>query len=824
MKTMELGGKWVMRQLPDGAFLDSEVPGSACGTLLSHGLIPDPYYRDNEQRIRDVFEKDYEFSRTFIVPPELLDAPHIELCCEGLDTIATLELNGVCVGKADNMHCTWRFDVRHALRCGENILRITFRSPVKYIEEHPSPIGKRYTTIRKAACMFGWDWGIDLPDCGIWRPIRLEWYDGGRLAGNILRQTHEPDQATLYITPLCDGAGEKASVLLTLRDPDGAVIAEQRTPPNAETAIAIRSPQLWWPRGYGGQPLYTLETALIEDGRVCDIREQRVGLRTLVLDRSSCDGGAKYAFVANGIPVFFRGENLVIPDALLGRVNWRTWERMAEDAVLSNLNGIRVWGGAIYPPDEFFDLCDQNGIMVYLDMMFACSFYMASEDFLKNVRQELNDNLSRIAHHPCLALICGNNEIDGIYTVGGSTEPETVALRKLFGAGPDPLPESTRAFLWSQYKPLFLELIPEQCRRWAPDVSYVHSSPSSREPGQAKSFFDYLPDGDMHYYLQYNGYAPYEKMRTYRTRFMSEIGFQSYPGMKTVCQFTQPEDRRPYTPVMYVHQKCAGGNEAIELYMQRDYLVPQDFSDYILLSQIQAGEIMRYTIEHFRRDNRYCRGLAIWQFNDCWPVVSWSGIDYFGRWKALQYYLKRCYSPVLISAEDVDTSVRLWLTNETTCRVFGVLCWKLMCGSDVLDQGSLSVTVAPGESESKMDLDYSSLIDGHGRDRTYLRYSFKWNDGVQRGTVLFTKAKNFQFEKPELCITATGNELRLSSNVFARSIALDTTGCDCVFSDNFFDLAPGEVQTIRAVRGTLKLEELTVRTLNDILLLAGGAS
>jgi len=466
-------------------------------------------------------------------------------------------------------------------------------------------------------------------------------------------------------------------------------------------------------------------------------------------------------------------------------------------------------------------------------MMFASSFYQVWPEFLENVRAELEDNLSRIASHACLALICGNNEIDAIYTVGGSQEPETAALRILFGAGTDPLPESTRQYLWGHYKTLFLELIPELCRKWAPDVSYVHSSPSIRKPGKAESFFDYLSDGDMHYYLQYNGNAPYQRIRQMRSRFMTEIGFQSYPDIKTIYSFTESEDRLPYTPVMYTHQKCASGNEAIELYMSRDYAVPQDFSDYVCLSQLQAGEIMRYTVEHFRRDNAYCRGIILWQLNDCWPVVSWSGIDYYGRWKALQYYIRRFYAPVLVSAEDTDTHVGLWISNETLQPCKGVLSWSLTDqNKGILDQGSSEITAQPGESRCFVSLDYSDKLDDSNRSRTYLTYRFVGTDMEAEGTVLFTLAKDFDFIKPAVTWSIhplpKGAAIDIYSNVFTKSVALLTTQGDCIFSDNYFDLQPEQPKTITIewsdCNGISNIDDLkaalTVNTLNDILLRA----
>lgn len=780
MKKLDLCGSWQMRSGPGTQWLSCPVPGSAVGTLLSNGLMDDPYWRDNEFKIQNIFDEDYIFARSFTADADMLACRYVELCCEGLDTIAELTLNGVRIGVADNMHRTWRFDCKKAVQEGENRLEIRFRSPIGYLKEHPAAIGKRFTIIRKAACMYGWDWGLDLSDCGIWRAIRLEAYDHGRLTGNVIRQIHDEGTAMLHVTPSGTQLSEKCELSVTLLDPQGNAVGTKAVASGEEVSFAVEKPQLWWPVGYGEQPLYKLKTELLQNGTVCDSKEQYVGLRTVVLDRSGQPDGANYQFLVNGVSVFFRGENLIIADSILSRTNSPFWEKLIANCLKSNLNGIRVWGGAYYPPDELYDLCDRAGILIYQDFMFACSFYQVSEKFLENVTGELEDNLSRIAHHACLALLCGNNEIDGIYTVGGSTDPETAALRVLFGAGEDPLPESTRQYLWSQYKPLFLKRILEMCRKWAPDVSYVHSSPSLPEPGKAESFFDYLSGGDMHYYLQYNENAPYQKMRTLRCRFMTEIGFQSYPDWKTICSFTEPEDRLPYTPIMYAHQKCASGNEAIELYMERDYAVPKIFSDYVFLSQVQAGEIMRYTVEHFRRDNTYCRGIILWQLNDCWPVVSWSGIDYYGRWKALQYYIRRFYAPVLVSAEDSADSATLWLTNETPVECSGSLSWRLMVTSGaVLDAGKAEITAAAGESKCCVRLDYSNCITDENRSKVYLRWNFQNGENDQSGTVLFVLAKEFQFMKPNISCRVfpkeDGYAVEVFSDRFVKCIGLTTT-------------------------------------------------
>ncbi len=862
MVLQSLNGQWQMCALPEGEKLSCIIPGSAASALLAHGKLPDPYWRDNEEKIQSVFRQDFLFEKSFEVTKEDFLHDRIFLCCEGLDTIADVAVNGKMVGHGKNMHRIWRFNVKDVLRRGQNQISIHFHSPVKFLEQNTTPIGKPYSVLRKAACMFGWDWGLNLPDSGIWRDIYLEAFDAGRVQSVRFSQHHGEGKVRLLVEADCEIwdeiAKESMTLQVTLKSPEKETLFYKEVQLQKEGLlqkealwkekfeVLIEEPKLWWPVGYGSQPLYEVETDLVcqkafrEQGEavstqpdqkiLCDHVSKRIGLRRISLDRSDLEDGARYSFVVNGIPVFFRGENMIIEDAVISRTNKERWERLIQNCLLSNLNGIRVWGGAYYPPEEFYDLCDEKGLLVYQDLMFACSFYGISPDFLANVKEELKDNLSRISHHACIAVYCGNNEIDGIYTVTGSIEPETVDLRILFGSGKEPFPPQVRQMLWEQYQPLFLELIPQMCKKYAPDTDYVHSSPSLKEAGSADSFFDYLSGGDMHYYLQYNRNAPYQKMRALRCRFMTEMGFQSYPSMKSIASFTLEKDRLPYTSVMYAHQKCANGNEAIELYMERDYQVPDDFEDYVYLSQIQAGEIMRFSVEHFRRDNGYCRGVILWQLNDCWPVVSWSGIDYYGRWKALQYYIKRFYAPVLLSVKDEGFKEEIWLSNESPNDCAGILSWELLeADGTVKKKEQKQVSILAGESSIFFRLDLEMAVGREKKDSSYLHYAFD-GDFHAEGVVLFTSPKEYQFRKPEIGIEVSDEggyyAIRLESGCMAKAVELDTQKGDCIFSDNYFDLCPGRSRVVTVTkslcRGIENVEEmkdlLRVHSLNEVML------
>lgn len=836
MKQIDLNGTWQMH-LPEGGQLDCTVPGSVAACLLQHGRIEDPYVMDNEKKVLPVFEQDYTFARSFSVTAEDLAHDKVLLHCDGLDTIATLMLNSTEIGRAENMHRTYVYDVKPLLRPGENTLSVLFASPLQYLKDHPSQTGKRFSTIRKAACMFGWDWGIELPDSGIWRDIYIEAFDVARIEHVACHQTHQNGQVQLDVSVELELFGADAAVALQVLSPSGEVAFSGERPANqsgkTKFSIEVQNPQLWWPVGYGAQPLYTLCAEVKANGKTVDESKKQIGLRTLVLDRSKREGGSNYGFVVNGKPIFFRGENLIIEDAVISRTTPQHWQKLIDNCLRSNLNGIRVWGGAYYPPDVFYELCDKHGLMVYQDFMFACTFYATPDDFMQNAEQEVRDNLKRMAHHPSLALLCGNNEIDCIYTTMTSDEAETAALRKLFG-GNKKFSWLIKTVVWKMYKKLFLKLIPSLCEELVPDVNYVHSSPSVRKPGKATSFFDYLSDGDMHYYLQYNDNAPYQRLSTIRVRFMTEMGFQSYPSMKTINTFADKASQNPYSPIMYAHQKCNNGNEAIELYMERDYGVPKDFAHYVYLSQLQAGEIMKYSIEHMRRDNTYSRGMVIWQLNDCWPVVSWSGIDYFGRWKAQQYYTKRFFAPVLVSAQVAEGSAiaELWVSNESIETVNGTLRWKLRtAGSEILAQGEAPVAVAAGISQQVETLDCQNLAAEHSLNSVYLEYELaNGSEILGQGITLFVLAKEFMFQQPKIQAQVREEKdayiIELHAGCFAKGVALDTAVGDCLFSDNFFDVSAGDArqvtvqkQDIEGISSVVELQKnLTTTCLNEVML------
>ena len=833
MQLLDLNGLWQLSALGEAQQLPATVPGTVAGALLAQGKIPDPYWRDNEVRVLPVFDKDYRFVRTFQVPEALLSHDRVLLRCDGLDTLAEITLNGAPVAKTDNMHVCWRFDVKSLLRPGENTLEVLFRSPVQYAKTHPS-LGDGVftfpTSLRKAACMFGWDWGLSLPDSGVWRDISLEGFDAVQLTALQVSQTHTDGAVTLSAEIQAEVWGDGVTLRTQLFSPEGDLLAAAEGP---SVTFPVDAPRLWNPIGYGEQPLYTLRVTASRNGAELDRLEKRIGLRTVTLDRSpQPDGGYNYQFFVNGRPVYIMGQAMVIEDAFLARSTPARWKRLVDNAVRSHLNCIRVWGGAYYPPELFFDYCDEAGILVYMDFMFACSPYPGDDAFCESVKLEAEQNVTMMATHPSLLVLCGNNEILMLAMLTYTNDPRAVEERRKAHPDADPLfPQDFLDRLWADYHRVFRQLLPEVCSRLAPEIPYVHSSPCPADQAQLHDLQDAFLAGDMHYYLQYVGNLPYQTMEQLPARFLSEVGFEAYPSMKTINAFCLPEDQSPTTPVMLAHQKCRNGNETIEEYLSRDYVVPQAFPHYVYLSQLLQAEIMKFTSDVYRRRSHANRGTILWQYNDCWPVVSWSGVDYFGRWKALQYFIRRFFAPVIPTVKVEGDRVQLWACDQSPSPFTGELRWKL-CTADgsALRQGWAAATLAPGESACAVELDFAPELAAAGRETLHLEVVLQNDAGVILGleTALFCPPKGHAFAPVTLRLAARevpdGYAIDVTADRFAKAICLDTTEGDCLFSDNWFDLPAGETRTVIVRREDTDLptlaklrETLTALTLNDVM-------
>ncbi|MBO9608648.1 MAG: glycoside hydrolase family 2 protein [Paenibacillaceae bacterium] len=800
MFKLQLNGAWQFRRTDETSWRQGRVPGTLLSDLLALGAIEDPFYRDNEDAVLKMFDDDYEYARTFQVSADLLACDKLAFVFEGLDTLAEVYVNGIHALSTDNMFRTYELDARTLVREGDNELRVVFRSPVKYMlaKQAEKPlfgipmVVPGYTHLRKAHYMSGWDWGPKLPDCGIWRSASLCGYRTARLADVSVRQRHEGGAVSLQVAVAAERFIEAAALqaVIVVTAPDGTVAAERTVEldgSGAATAdIAIAEPRLWWPNGYGEQPLYGVEVRLqaAAAAGTLDERQLSVGLRTLTVNTEPDEWGRKFAFEVNGVAVFSMGADYIPEDNLLGRTSRERSEQLIRDCVAANFNTIRVWGGGLYPDGYFYELCDQYGMIVWQDLMFACGVYDLNESFVAGVNVEIADNVRRIRHHACLGLICGNNEIEMFFEDGriANTDENRTSYIDFFERG-----------------------VPAMVAELAPDTFYWPGSPSS-----GGDFFETNGEnyGDGHYWEVWHNNKPFTEYRKTYFRYMSEFGFESLPHERTIESFTLPGERNLFSYVMECHQKNPSGNQKILMYLGETLQFPRDFRSLVYASQILQAEAMRYGVEHWRRNRGRCMGTLYWQLNDCWPVSSWASIDYFGRWKVLHYAAKRFYAPVLLSAREEGTRVELHVTNETMRSFAGTVRWFLRSADErLLASGTAPAAVGALATGEAAALDFAGQIADC--KEAYLQYELAGEDGavVSKGTVLFVPAKHFSFRKPHIAAQVAEADglvsIRVGSDALAKFVELELDGQDVVFSDNYFDLSGGESVVVTVPRDRL---------------------
>ena len=812
---VNLGGAWRMREADSEMWHSAHVPGSVYADLMADGTMPDPFWRENELDAFERMKKDYVYQRAFTVTEAQLAHAHVELVCEGLDTLAHVSLNGREIAFADNMHITWVWDVKEQLHAGENTLEIRFDSPILYCakkaEEAPgwesSDATPGFRHLRKAHCMFGWDWGPRLPDAGIWRPIFLRTWDTARLENALMLQAHHDGVVDVTIRP--EIAGESAwSAEITAPDGEVMIIPETMA---AEQVITIEHPQLWWPNGLGKQPLYRVTVRLATG----DTRTWRIGLRTMTVSREKDEWGEEFCHVVNGVKVFAMGADYIPEDNILARVTPERTRRLLEDCKAANFNAIRVWGGGYYPDDAFYDICDELGLLVWQDLMYACAFYDLTPDFERSIRVETHQNVARLRHHASLALICGNNEME-MFMAGANSALINHRTWEFVPTYPHHI---------TDYVKMFEYILPAIVKETAPQTYWWPASPSSG------GNFDAPNDenrGDNHYWDVWHGEKPFTEYRKFFFRYASEFGFQSFPCLKSVEQFTLPDDRNIFSRVMERHQRNQAANGKILSYLSQTFRYPNSFDDLLYASQLMQAEAIRYGVEHWRRNRGRCMGAIIWQLNDIWPVASWASIDYYGRWKALHYAAKRFFAPVMISAEEegelsqnpkineyhpapLEKSFRLNVCNETLRDVTGEVVWALRTPDGAIvrqNQQTLTIPAMSAKWLDKVDCADASLT-GH-----YVSFAFVVDDvALSEGTCIFCAPKHFEFVDPRLTVETCGDTLVVTSHAYAKQVWLESEDADLLLDDNAFDMNPG-TKVVRVVRGSA--EKVRVRSVWDL--------
>jgi beta-mannosidase len=809
MFIQSLSGNWDFRQFETTEWLPATVPGGVHTDLLALGKIPDPFVGDNEKSVQWITDVDWEYRCLFTADTQLTTEQHVLLVCDGLDTLADLYLNGEYLGHTDNMFRQWEFDVKNLLRPGKNELLIHFGAPVAFIRGKQAQLPLQGggdipggPHLRKAPCHWGWDWGPKLPVIGVWKDIRLEGYSLARLSDVHIRQTHDDDGVTIATDIEAEGWGDgNYQAVLTIIEPDGTT-QEIKQPlmnfnngeyPFATIEARISDPELWWPNGYnddergqkiGLQPLYYVQVVLMAGDQLLDQREYSIGLRTIELVQEPDAWGKSFTFYINGVPIFAKGADWIPSDSFPTRVTRDSLGSLIRSAAQANMNMLRVWGGGYYPEDVFFDLCDQFGILVWQDFMFACGIYPADTDFHENVRIEAIENVRRIRHHASLALWCGNNEMEQGWGDWGWNKPN------------DPLNQHLKAGYDRMFHHMLREIVEEE----DPDTAYWPSSASSNLSFEKPNGQE---QGDCHYWDVWHGRKPFSAYRSQFPRFMSEFGFQALPLFKTIQTYANPSDQNMTSYIMEHHQRSGSGNGLMIAQMTDTFRMPKNFESLVYLSLLLQAEGIRYGVEHWRRNRQRVSGTLIWQLNDCWPVASWASIDYFGRWKALHYAAKRFYAPLLLSVEDNGTRMGVHLTNDLLEPADVRVHWRLETVSgEVLKSGDKLVHAISLQDTLVGVYDFTEdVLNEAGLSPTARRLVFicelssEKHDLTSQTLTTFVPNKHLELQEPDLQTSLSERDGVLTIGVQAASLArfveLSFTGAESVFSDNYFDVPAG---------------------------------
>lgn len=882
MTATNLKEQWTLTVLGKNVYdipetpIETVVPSTVYETLLKKELMPDPFYRDNELTALKLMENDFVYETDFSLKNTDREADKIFLRFHGIDTLADIYLDGQLLGSTDNMNRIWEFDITAAVKDDpENAvyhLKVVLHSPTRFIREENEkcPVGGSaesmpgFPHIRKAACMFGWDWGPRLPDAGLFREVTIETVKTARISQLYLTQNHRVTGKTVHGNTVADvrltadaeiewtpeASSEQVKIILLVTAPDGSSTLSAESSPidsftdsapsvgltglncglrcnHVNVELTVSDPQLWWPNGYGAQPLYEVKALLVPvsddsgESKPLDVWHRRIGLRTVTMntdpmpdetfdphmtdqladlddgDNMILNEGAKkvyvtdkeakklpgrnFAFEVNGLQIFAMGADYIPEDNILTRQTRERTDMLLASAQESNFNCLRVWGGGYFMDDFFYDVCDERGLLVWHDFMFACASYELNEAFEANVAAEIRQNIRRLRSHASIALWCGNNEME--------TQYEGLAW-----------PKSRKQYY--DYIRLYEYIIPKIVKEEDPVTFYWPSSPCSGgnfENSNAENV------GDVHYWGVWHGNEPFTAYRKHHYRFLSEFGFQSFPALQTIRRFTTEGDRNIYSRVMEMHQRNTAANGKIVNYISQTYLYPKNFDELLYCSQLLQADAIRYGVEHFRRFRGTCMGTVVWQLNDIWPVASWASVDYYGNWKALQYAEKRMFAPVLLSCEEhgeidqkphvnslpqpMDISADLHVANETAESVSGVVKWALrLPDSSIVRDGEFSVTAPAyggvwlphldfnGQDPLKVHLEYSLTVDG---------------TVISSGTSLFCAPKHYQFLDPDLTVSVDRDTVTVTAKNYAKSVSVETENGILRLDDNFIDMEAG---------------------------------
>lgn len=773
---LSLNGKWQFKNAIDTQWMVATVPGCNYLDLMANSVIDDPFVGLNEKDVYWVGEADWEYQRTFDVTAQMLNANSVCLVADMLDTICDVYVNSSLVLSSINCFVQQRVDIKNHLTLGENSIKILFHSPVNYVKakhkECSTPVNSNgqngIVHIRKPQCHFGWDWGPVLPCSGISGNICIEAVEQGKIDFLTLKQ--EVDGSNAKIIAKADiTTFEDCCIEYTLTHPNG----KTETIKNAEAIFDVKDAELWWTYDISGkkeQPLYTVTASLICGETVVDTASKKIGIRTIELNRDRDEYGKNFQFRLNGVPIFAKGANYIPPDSFITRFGEKEMDYLLDAFQFSNMNMLRIWGGGFYGSDEIYDQCDRRGILVWQDFMFACQAYpFFLDDFLQNVKTEVAYNVKRIMHHSSLALWCGNNEIEDMHGAWLNM-PKYINWTEKF----------------------FYQILEPEIRKHDTQTPYTQGSPIGISHNKGV-YADNV--GDTHLWGVWHGLKPMKYYRSRPTRFCSEFGFESLPDLNAIRIFAQPEDYDLASPVMKSHQKCLNGNDKMIYYIATRFNLPTKFRDYVYLSQVTQLECISDATEFWRRNKGRCNGSMYWQFNDCWGVCSWSSLDYYGNYKALQYGAKHFNAPLTLSFDDTD-DLKLYVLNDLLepKDVTVELSMFDFCDG-IKNTKSYSFSALAGR-------EIISIPDWKPNKKQNAFVATLICDGevVSRKTLMLDKEKHLSLPKPKLStkILVKGNtlELHIKTDSFARLVKAEAKGTSTPFSDNFFDLLPNEERVV----------------------------
>ena len=828
VNSRKLHDNWRFRQGRSENWFPATVPGTVHTDLMANELIEDPFFRLNERSVQWVDKEDWMYETTFNATAEEVNAENQEIVFKGLDTYADVYLNHERILVADNMHRTWKCDVKGKLREGENLLEVYFNSPIKVDLPKYDQYDYTFNTgpdqsqnggifnktlsifARKAGYHYGWDWGPRLVTSGIWRDIDLVTWNGLKLDNvQYIQKDVNASRAEMktVVRVFSDSDLQNAEVSITA---DGKTVATKKTAlkkgmNNVTLDYTVKKPRLWWTNGLGEPYLYDFNTT-VKAGKDEVAQSDAIGIRSLKLITKDDAQGRSLTFELNGKPVFMKGVDMIPLDNFLPRVSHEKYDKHVLDAKAVNMNMIRVWGGGVYEDDYFYDLCDRNGILVWQDFMFACSTYPADEAFLANIRQEAIDNVERLRNHCSIALWCGNNECQDVYYGWGGRYNYYKE-------------KGVEELTTKQFKDMYFRTLPEVVDEYGGGISYRPSSPYAFEDTPSDGIH-----GDAHYWGVWHGRDSIGHYNVEKARFFSEYGFQSFPEFESVKIYA-PEERdwSINSEVMMAHQRAGSyANNLIKEYMDEEFRTPEDFPSFLYVGSILQGDAIKTAVEAHRRDMPHCMGTLVWQHNDCWPVASWAGRDYYGRWKAQQYYSKAAYDDILVSPVVINDTLTVNIVTDRRTPAKGKFTITAMTldGKPFMTK-SFDYTAKPLTSTEVFSSKVADLLDGRNRGDVIFYTTFTTGDRTYDNVGFSTKQKHMNYTAPDYTLdvakTGDGFDVTIGSDVFARGVFLSLDGIDNFFSDNYFNIMPGSKRTIHV---TTPLNEQDFR--NQLKLISMG--